>query len=167
MRSSAARTKPVPGRVDGQLVEAARNPAPCKKLPGFRRENVDPPPDPVEDVAPGPVAQAEPAPLPLLDRVGQDLANEVRQLVGIVFQRKPRPPASDPYRSRPARVITEAIDVLRPSLEREGKEPVLHPLSGNHAPDRWLVCEEVPLARGIFPERSSRPAPACRRSGSQ
>ena len=43
--------KPVPRRVYGQLVEAARNPVSRKELPGFRRENVDPPPDPVKNVA--------------------------------------------------------------------------------------------------------------------
>ena len=42
--------EPVPRRVDGQLLEAARNPASRKELPGFRRENVDSPPDPVKNI---------------------------------------------------------------------------------------------------------------------
>ena len=68
----------VSGRVDRQIVEAACHPAAGEELPALRLENVDAPAHPSDDGVPSPVAEAELAALPPLDRVGQDFGHEVR-----------------------------------------------------------------------------------------
>ena len=78
----------VPGRVDCQLVEAARHSAAREELPAHRREDVDAPAHATDDGMPSPVAEAELAALPLLDGVRQDLGDEVRQLVGSILARQ-------------------------------------------------------------------------------
>ena len=78
----------IPGRVDRQLVEAARHSAAREELAAHRREDVDAPAHATDDGMPSPVAEAELAALPLLDGVRQDFGDEVRQLVGNVLARQ-------------------------------------------------------------------------------
>ena len=98
---------------------------------------------------------------PVAEQILRDRLVELRPAEASVASIGPEP-------LPPVRVVAKASDVLRSAPERESKQLVRSPISsGIHTPDRLLVRVEVPTRAGDLPERSSRRAPACRRSRSR
>ena len=73
-------------RIDGQIIESASHQATLQQLMTLGLQDVDSPAHPVEHRISRSIAEIEPPTLPLLHRVGQDLGNEVRQIVRVLFQ---------------------------------------------------------------------------------
>lgn len=74
--------------IDRQFVETARHLTSKEQFLALRRKNIDPAPHPMEDRVLPLIAQAEAAALPLLNDMGKNLSDEIRQLVGSLLARQ-------------------------------------------------------------------------------
>lgn len=78
--------KAVSRGVDGQLVEATRHHAAIQKLTAFSSQYIYAASYPVQRCLTRAVTQAQTTALPNFYRVGQNLGNQVRQIVWAIFQ---------------------------------------------------------------------------------
>ena len=78
--------KAIAWRVDGQLIKSTGHQATIQQSMPLRIQDINPPAHAIEDRIPRTVAQIEAAALPDFHRVGQDLGDQIGEIVRVVLQ---------------------------------------------------------------------------------